>query len=928
MNGVKILSIDAKDLYIANHLLEPDKNGFNWHNKNGQPNLKKFINTLDYSLDLVKLREVDQKVYRNRKFSWFSGGHEYTDKVINVTFKYSNKAFNKIGSNLYVKFGHRLSNVQLQDCVYIKDNELIAVQTDSPVQNPISPNLLGKTFVYKDGTYKLKCNTTLNGVEELRKDLYTNGFWCNGKHYVRFKRSSGSSRVGKCLFIDEKLYPRMHKWEMTGLKVKPNEPVDLAALEAYIALTLSSIIDTLEIRPYNILVVDDYESIFKDTVVATKIVDNMLTSSEEEIEICNSIWDGLSLIDKSLMGNYSKYGMLLLRKNFFKSCCFNTNIQQFFEDNDITSVSQLNGFTLAQNIEDVKLITTPSSIKYLKFGTIEQWLKNIDNTFGVVKHEKKTHFMDGRMVQTHYQLLNTLQLSKKETKNFLEPTFNYMKLLKTDPAVMRNHLKYPEDHEYNDTNIKTKNEIIFQLLGINDKFTQTKCYQEFQKDLIDSYKANVKCGHVLVEGNYSTLLGNPYELLLHAIDDFNGDSVLGVGNVHSTRFSYNTTLLGSRSPHVCTGNILLTNNVECPLIDKYFNLTDEIVCVNSIKENILQKLSGADFDSDTMLLTDNSLLISAAKKNYHLFKVPTNAISSEQLSKKKRVYTPAQQADLDIKTSENLIGDIINLSQELQTYMWHLLNNGQTYEYIKELYYDICQLDILSGIEIDKAKKEYPINSKVELKRIKQKWIRRDAENKVIRPYFFGFLARTKGYYNDNKNNYMKHDTTMDYLIDLVNQLRMPRTDKKSLKLVDLIVFPDFNPSSIKYDQIYRAMDIIRLFHKSSCAIWIMDNFTTTEQFDQYCVLKKHTLNMLSSLPMSKSTFYWLIKILDESIEIGMRKYAITLLFNLRRQEAFELISKSTSLIGFLQPDKDGEIDIYGEKFSKIYKNRGVSVEF
>lgn len=334
------------------------------------------------------------------------------------------------------------------------------------------------------------------------------------------------------------------------------------------------------------------------------------------------------------------------------------------------------------------------------------------------------------------------------------------------------------------------------------------------------------------------------------------------------------------------------------------------------------------FDSDTMLLTDNSLLISAAKKNYHLFKVPTNAISSEQLSKKKRVYTPEQQADLDIKTSENLIGDIINLSQELQTYMWHLLNNGQTYEYIKELYYDICQLDILSGIEIDKAKKEYPINSKVELKRIKQKWIRRDAENKVIRPYFFGFLARTKGYYNDNKNNYMKHDTTMDYLIDLVNQLRMPRTDKKSLKLVDLIVFPDFNPSSIKYDQIYRAMDIIRLFHKSSCAIWIMDNFTTTEQFDQYCVLKKHTLSMLSSLPMSKSTFYWLIKILDESIEIGMRKYAITLLFNLRRQEAFDLISKSTSPIGFLQPDKDGEIDIYGEKFSKIYKNRGVSVEF
>lgn len=98
------------------------------------------------------------------------------------------------------------------------------------------------------------------------------------------------------------------------------------------------------------------------------------------------------------------------------------------------------------------------------------------------------------------------------------------------------------------------------------------------------------------------------------------------------------------------------------------------------------------------MLTNNPLLISSAKKNYDKFLVPTNLVES---TKSIRYYTPEQQADLDIKTSVNKIGEIVNLSQELQTLMWHRLNNGATFEDIRELYYDICQLDVMSGLEID-----------------------------------------------------------------------------------------------------------------------------------------------------------------------------------------------------------------------------------
>ena len=109
-----------------------------------------------------------------------------------------------------------------------------------------------------------------------------------------------------------------------------------------------------------------------------------------------------------------------------------------------------------------------------------------------------------------------------------------------------------------------------------------------------SYYKTLKNGHVMVNGNYSTLVGNPVEMLQQAIGTFTGESQLGIGNIHSKRFAYNQTLLGTRSPHVSAGNIWLPYNVEDEAIDKYFNFTEEILPLNAIGENVLQRLSGAD----------------------------------------------------------------------------------------------------------------------------------------------------------------------------------------------------------------------------------------------------------------------------------------------------------------------------------------------
>lgn len=65
--------------------------------------------------------------------------------------------------------------------------------------------------------------------------------------------------------------------------------------------------------------------------------------------------------------------------------------------------------------------------------------------------------------------------------------------------------------------------------------------------------------------------------------------------------------------------------------------------------------------------------------------------------KTKRYNTAWHKYDLDEKTSVNKIGEIINLSQILNSRLWELEKDGED---ISDIYNDICKLAVLSGIEI------------------------------------------------------------------------------------------------------------------------------------------------------------------------------------------------------------------------------------
>ena len=95
---VYIKSLEAKDLYLYNQGSVEGNGSRTGYETNGT-NYRKYINTLDYSLDLIKLREIDRAVFRNNRFSFCNDdGKEFSDRVVNVKFTYNIKQYNQFAA--------------------------------------------------------------------------------------------------------------------------------------------------------------------------------------------------------------------------------------------------------------------------------------------------------------------------------------------------------------------------------------------------------------------------------------------------------------------------------------------------------------------------------------------------------------------------------------------------------------------------------------------------------------------------------------------------------------------------------------------------------------------------------------------------------------------------------------------------------------
>lgn len=848
--GYRIISVEAADIY--KHEQEYGVAvGYNLPDVKSDAYFWLFKNKLDYSLDSIELEKAYTRICR-KKFSFVDEhNNSYTLAVINVKFNF---------------------------------------------------------------TYKPNDGKPIK-IKQLREYFYANGFNVNGIHYVRYKRSAGSSREGTCLFIDERLYKYMTKWSECGLKLKN----DLASWESYKALSLSSIKGTIDIPLDGILFVPDYKSMFTDEVVSVEMQDGKLTAAQKQTEITNDIWDGESLLDESLFaGIFADKHMLLLRNKFFKSCAFKTKLQKWIKDKDITLADlKARGFvTLATDISQIVMVTTPNSLKYLKFmgvlneKNIRKWTENVNSTFGVVKWDKRTKYFGGRLVQSNYQFLNTLGLNEQQAKQLLQPSIDYISLIRKDIDFMRYHFTNAfaresdgEEKQVQD-GLAERADVVFTLMHKCPHFDETELYANFRDDVVKGLKERLKRGHILLNGTNAILFGNGSELLKYIAGE-EVVSELKNGQIRCERFCNGAKLLCARSPHITMGNLYLAENNTDGEIWDYFDLGESIVCVNAIGENVQQRLNGCDYDSDTMLITYDKLLVGVAEKHNDLFKVPVCSIMSG-------ANTNDALSELDHKTSENKIGEIVNLSQKLNSLIWDKLNFGTSALEILPVYEDVCKLAVLSGLEIDKAKRAYDnVNVGTELNTLRKKY-------NTPAPIFFQEIDE-----NAKDKQYTFYNTAMDYIYKLISKAKFRKGREQFNLYIPISLALDYNIASgnaTEYRHKDKIVEIIDEYKAKVNRLYMALRIATEKErdviYDRIYEEKVERDKKVSKWLSNENVLILVLRHYEKNSASDWRIYAALI----NHPIFSELISETYDrFIIKVVEDTNGEYSLYGRKFAKKF---------
>ena len=101
----------------------------------------------------------------------------------------------------------------------------------------------------------------------------------------------------------------------------------------------------------------------------------------------------------------------------------------------------------------------------------EKWKEIASTEWAICKYDKPTHHFEG-MTQTHYQLLNSLGLSKEKMRELLKDTIDYINLLKTDDRVFKYNVNIKSELD-DDFTINSKDKMIKALLTWNKDFINT-----------------------------------------------------------------------------------------------------------------------------------------------------------------------------------------------------------------------------------------------------------------------------------------------------------------------------------------------------------------------------------------------------------------------------------------------------------------------
>lgn len=565
-------------------------------------------------------------------------------------------------------------------------------------------------------------------------------------HYKMLYRTSAKAKLGQVIFINEELYEQAYDWLTIGIgKLMPIDNAKIVEMSAYAPLTTSTIVGRLDIPVEDILILKDQDSLFSTiaNVVKAEEYDSVSNGRpvkkkrcvvvREERQVKNTLWDGMGIIESSILPNWIN-GMALLRNHMFKMCGFRGHVQKFFVDwcyengKDYYTYQIPDMFGNLHYVKDIKIITTDNAIKWKKFMDLmgnspneayHYWCNRINadgSKWGVVKTDHASKL--GNNQQMSYQMINTLPCTKDDVREIAQGSIDYVELLKVNNREFEKFLRA-------NANEVNHYDMMADLYNQNPEFGDSTWFRNEKKKVISEYVFKLRNGKIAVNADNLTICGNPYALLLHSVgEDWNNDPTFshedGCVQCYTRRFDDGEYLAAIRSPHNSPNNMCYLHNVYSEEMERYFSFSNNIIAVNCINTDIQDRANGMDEDSDFFYVTDHVTMVKCAETCYREYHTIVNDLKESGLTYSN---TPDSYALMDNRFSKSRlgIGWSSNLAMLAMTYYWTECSKEEKNEQlIRELHDNFVILSVLAQVLIDSCKRSYEIDGMDEVKRIQK----------------------------------------------------------------------------------------------------------------------------------------------------------------------------------------------------------------
>lgn len=547
-------------------------------------------------------------------------------------------------------------------------------------------------------------------VFDTKKDfdyVCKNGFYINGIKMKRIVGTTGGVKQSIVQFCNEEIYEELNKRMENGWN--KDTPIVAAKFEAYKALSCS--VSTPVTMPRMIIIKDGSVNI-KDIVI--KVSDNgeggFKVDHNVPYESSKDFTDGAGMITPQMarhwaidldqyhidengnkVADYTPSGYNT-RFSYSKGvlACFDFHA---FAEEVAKEYMVEDCWGHMRDIRDADVILTDNMMKLTSaYNSMEEYLENCNKNgyeFCITKITPKE--LENRR-NTNYQYLQSYEnMTDEDIEELISETVENINGALGDDirkAILFTRGKHITEGAIKNSDPDFTKALMIDENIINDTYVKQQIYKMISRKINDA-----KMGVLQFSGNYAMIVGDMYALC-QSMFKMPITGLLKFGEFYSGTWLKKgvNDVIAFRSPMTSMNNIRRLKFVCNPEVNKWFKYLDTMVVFNAW-DTTTDAMNGADFDSDSIITTDNPVILRSTKT------LPS--IICEQRSVPKTKVTEA----LLRKANKNGFGDAIGvLTNKVSAMMDVLASLEKGSEEYNELMDRIIQGQAFQQEQIDKIK--------------------------------------------------------------------------------------------------------------------------------------------------------------------------------------------------------------------------------